>query len=237
MNATCLIVDDEPLARKLLMDHASKVEGLAVTGECANAIEATAWLRTQPVDLIFLDVQMPEITGLQFVRALKNPPAIIFTTAYRDFAPEAFDADAVDYLVKPISFDRFLKAVNRFLDQYEASPVSEQASVNDDQVIYIRSDRKTIKLALADVRYIESLDDYVKVHTRNQIWVTRENISKLVQHLPESFVRIHRSFVINTRFLTAFTGESVFLDKLELPFGRAFKRAAWPILQRPSNKA
>lgn len=226
MSAGCLIIDDEPFARKLLIEHVSKVEGLHVAGECVNAVEATAWLRAQPVDLIFLDVQMPEISGLQFIRSLKNAPAVIFTTAYRDFAPEAFDADAVDYLVKPISFERFLRAVNRFLDDYEAIPGSKRTSRADDHVIYIRADRKTVKLALADVRYIESLDDYVKVHTSNKAWVTRENISKLAQHLPESFVRIHRSFIINTRFLTAFTGESVFLDKQELPLGRAFKHAA-----------
>jgi two-component system LytT family response regulator len=233
MKARCLIVDDEPLARKLLADHASKIESLEVMGACANAMEASHWLRSQKVELVFLDIQMPEINGLQFVQSLKNPPAIIFTTAHRNFAPEAFDLEALDYLLKPISFDRFLKSVHKFFDWLAIHQVPAQlARANEDAFIYIKSDRKTIKVALAEIRYIESLDDYVKVHTTNRVWITHENISTFADTLGESFIRIHRSFLIHTRFLTAFTNESVFLDKTELPFGRTFKRLALAQLQQ-----
>lgn len=233
MTSKCLIVDDEPLARKLLANHASKVEGLEVVGECANAMEAFGTLRTQPVDLVFLDIQMPEISGLQLVQTLKNPPAIIFTTAFREFAPEAFECDAIDYLVKPISFERFLKSVHKFFDRHTTRlPEAPPSAEANERFIFIKSDRKTVKLPLAEIRYIESLDDYVKVHTTTQVWITRENITSLEKLLTENFVRIHRSFLINPRSITAFSNESVFLDKTELPFGRAFKRLAMAQLQR-----
>jgi DNA-binding LytR/AlgR family response regulator len=220
-------VDDEPLARKLLADHASKIEGLELTGFCANALEASHELRAHPVDLIFLDIQMPEISGLQFVQSLQNSPGIIFTTAHRDFAPEAFELDAIDYLVKPISFDRFLKSIHKFFSRKASdSPTGSSSSHVNERFIYIKSERKTIRLALADIRYLESLDDYVKVHMVDRTYITRENISSLEKMLGQDFIRIHRSFLIHTCFLTAFSNESVFVGKTELPFGRAFKRQA-----------
>lgn len=222
-----LIVDDEPLARKLIAMHCSKMEGLENAGEFCDAIEAGNFLRTNPTDLIFLDIQMPEITGLQFVSTLKSPPAIILTTAFRDFAPEAFDLDVVDYLLKPISFERFVKSVNKFFDKMARSENKMASPEPTSEFIHIKSDRKIHKIMLSDVLYLESLDDYVKIFLRDKILVTRENITSLDQRLPrEKFVRIHRSFIVSVGSVNTVSAEGVELGSKRLPFGRAFKQMA-----------
>jgi DNA-binding LytR/AlgR family response regulator len=221
-----LIVDDEPLARKLILSHASKIDGLELAGECGNAMEAINLLRTKTIDLIFLDIQMPEMTGLQFVSTLKNPPSIILTTAYRDFAPEAFDLNVIDYLLKPISFERMVKAVNKFFDSKRENSAAaiEQSGT---RFIHVRADRKVHKLQEDEIVYIESLDDYVKIHLKSTSLVTRENISTLEAKLPSPlFVRIHRSFIINSKWIKTISNESIELNGKELPFGRTFKKSA-----------
>lgn len=222
-----LIVDDEPLARKLIISHAAKIEGLELAGECGNAIEAMNFLRVRTVDLVFLDIQMPEVTGIQFVQSLKNPPFIIFTTAYRDFAPEAFELEAIDYLLKPISFERFAKSVNKFFERKaSAGSVAEKQSELGD-FLYLKVERKMVRIALTDIVYIESLDEYVKVHANDKTFVTRENISTLEQKLDKSFfVRIHRSFIVSTKWVISVSAEGVELRNKILPFGRAFRQSA-----------
>ncbi len=223
-----LIVDDEPLARKLIASHASKIEGLELAGECGNAIVAANLLRNKAVDLIFLDIQMPEMTGLQFVGTLKNPPAIILTTAFRNYAPEAFDLNVVDYLLKPISFERLLKSVNKFFDR-ELGRTSSVKSVGSDEqrFVHVKADRKIHKILESEVLYIESLDDYVKVHLKDKVLITHENISTLEEKLPyPPFVRIHRSFIINSNWVKTISNEGIGLNGKELPLGRAFKKSA-----------
>lgn len=223
-----LIVDDEPLARKLIASHSAKIEGLELAGECGNAIEAANLLRNKSVDLIFLDIQMPEMTGLQFVDTLKNPPAIILTTAFRNYAPEAFDLNVVDYLLKPISFERLLKSVNKFFDR-ELGRTSSVKSVGSDEqrFVYVKADRKIHKILESEVLYIESLDDYVRVHLKDKVLITRENISTLEEKLPyPPFVRIHRSFIINSNWVKTISNEGIGLNGKELPLGRAFKKSA-----------
>jgi len=220
-----LVVDDEQLARKLIISHASKIELLELAAECVSGIEAINYIQKNKVDVIFLDIQMPELTGLDFIKTLKNPPAIILTTAHRDFAIDAFELDALDYILKPISFDRFLKAVNKFF-QGRQSNQSEDNIVIAEDVIHIKADRKIYPILLKDILFIESLDDYVKVHLKDRILVTRENISTLEKKLPPSFVRIHRSFIIAKKNVESLSGESIWVGGKELPFGRAFKQAA-----------
>lgn len=221
---SCLIVDDEPLARKLMASHISKIESLTIAGECATAVEAITFLQRKKVDLIFLDIQMPEITGLQFIKTLKNPPAIIFVTAHREFAFEAFDLNVLDYLQKPISFERLLKAVNKY---FERKPSTEIEVSETDEFIYLKSERKNIRIVLKDILYIESLDDYVKVHFQDRFIITRENISSLEQSLPKTkFVRVHRSFIISISKVEGMTAEYLEIGKKQIPFGRAFKQAA-----------
>lgn len=223
-----LIVDDEPLARKLIASHASKIEGLELVGECGNAIEAANLLRNKSVDLLFLDIQMPEMTGLQFVTTLKNPPAIILTTAFRDYAPEAFDLNVVDYLLKPISFERLLKSVNKFFDREQGKESSSVSITHEeDRSIHIKADRKIHKVKESEMLYIESLDDYVKIHLKDMILITRENISTLEEKLPyPPFVRIHRSFIVNTKWVKIISSDGIEINGKALPFGRAFKKSA-----------
>src|SRR5688572_28145814 len=190
MNWKVLVVDDETLARKLIVSHIAKVEGLQLAGESGSAIHAGNFLRLHSVDLIFLDIQMPEIDGMKFIGTLKKPPAVIFTTAYRDFAPEAFEVDAIDFLLKPVSFERFLKAVSKFFDRKAlvGSKVIESDSTN---VLYVKADRKIHRIPLDEVTYLESMDEYVRVHLLNKVLVTRENISSIEKKLEGGgFVRI-----------------------------------------------
>jgi DNA-binding LytR/AlgR family response regulator len=238
MKIKCLVIDDEPLARKLIVSHISKIESLEMVGECANAIEAGNFLRMSKADLLFLDIQMPEINGLQFIGTLKNPPAIILTTAYRDFAPEAFDLDVVDYLLKPISFDRFTKSVNKYFDKRLEGKTSDVLDPNKSSAfIYLKADRKNHKILLKEIIYIESLDDYVKVHLKEVTLVTRENISSLEAILPTGiFVRIHRSFIINTHYISAISSDSIEIKGKELPIGRAFKKSALALLNLKLSK-
>lgn len=226
MKYSYLIVDDEPMARKLVASHAAKIDGLLSAGECTNAMEASNILRSKLVDLIFLDIQMPEMSGLQFLHTLKNPPAVILTTAHRDFAPEAFDMSVLDYLLKPISFERFLKAVNKFFEQRVTKPILPVPE-SEVHTIYIKADRRIYKLSCTEILYLESLDNYVKVHLKDKVIVTRESISSLEAKLAvHQFVRIHRSFIVNVKSIKSLNGESVEVNGKELPFGRAFKKSA-----------
>ncbi|HEY5823000.1 MAG TPA: LytTR family DNA-binding domain-containing protein [Cyclobacteriaceae bacterium] len=231
MKFNYLVVDDEQLARKLILSHASKVETLELTGECSSAIEAANAVRKHKIDLIFLDIQMPELNGLDFLQTLKNPPAIILTTAYRDFAIEAFELDVLDYLLKPISFERFLKATNKFFQSKQPDQVRIDSST-DDTLIYLKADRRIYPVELDEILYIESLDDYVKVYLTNRVLITRENISALEQKLPATlFVRIHRSFIISRKKINSMSSEFVQIAGKDLPFGRAFKQSAMALLK------
>jgi DNA-binding LytR/AlgR family response regulator len=227
-----LIIDDEPLARKLVFSHTSKIEGLELAAECRDAIEASNFLRSKSVDLLFLDIQLPEIDGLKLIGTLKNPPSVIITTAYRDFAPEAFDLDVIDYLLKPIAFERMVKAVNKFFDRKTSVNSIAVSTEGQKHFIYIKADRKMHKLYVEDILYIESLDDYVKIHLHNQVLITRENISQLEQKLAsEAFIRIHRSFLVSAKAVTCISQEGVEIRNKWLPFGRAFKHSAMASLQ------
>lgn len=229
MTSRCMIVDDEPLARKLLASHVKKVEGLSLVGECGSAVEALNMLQQKKVDLLFLDIQMPEFTGLQLIKTLQHPPAVILTTAHREFAADAFDLNVLDYLLKPISFDRFLKAVNRYFNLVQPSAAPSE-SAGDDFFI-VRSERKMVKVPFSQILYLESLDDLVAIHLNDQVLHTRESISHIAGHLPEKqFVRIHRSFIVSIPRINTITAEGVEIGKKFIPFGRAFKQAAWKAL-------
>ena len=221
-----LIIDDEPLARKLIQSHAAKVEWLEEAGICSSAIDAHNLLRKTSVDLLFLDIQMPELSGLEFIKTLRQPPAVIFTTAYREFAVDAFELDAVDYLVKPISFERFLKSLDKFIAtrSVEKSKVVEE---NEPNIIHIKAERKIFPVSHTRILYVESLDNYVKVHLPDKVLITHETISSFEERLPSgSFVRIHRSFIINVKQIQSISSEGVIVGGIELPFGRAFKQLA-----------
>ena len=231
MNLRYIVIDDEQLSRKLIVSHAAKVDSLVFAGECSNAIDGANLLRKTRVDIIFLDIQMPELTGLEFIKTLKAPPAIVLTTAHREFAADAFELDVVDYLVKPISFERFLKAVNKLTLYHQANEPSETPS-EVPGMIYVKADRKVFPVELGEILYIESLDNYVKVHLRNRTITTRENITQFEAMLPSTqFVRIHRSFIVSRKHIESISSETVQISGKELPIGRAFKQTALRLLK------
>jgi DNA-binding LytR/AlgR family response regulator len=230
MSIRCLVVDDEPLARKLLISYVETCHDLVLVGACATAMEARIKLREEKIDLVFLDIQMPQLTGMQLLQTLNTKPAIVFTTAYRDYAPEAFEVDAMDYLVKPISQERFLKAVDKYYERFRPDKVSVNGEVDD--TIFIRADRVQHKVFKSTILYVESLDNYVKVVLKDKTIITRETITSLEKRLsPPDFVRIHRSFIVNSKNIQTLSLESIRIGDKELPLGRAFKQRALSILR------
>ncbi|HJS55524.1 MAG TPA: LytTR family DNA-binding domain-containing protein [Chitinophagaceae bacterium] len=225
----CLVIDDEPPAQVVLKKYIGQVERLELAGTCNSAVEAISFLQTEPVDLLFLDIQMPGLLGTKFVRTLNNPPKVIFTTAYRKFAVEGFELNVVDYLLKPISFERFLTGVNKIF-QLNLQPASGKRQVpetdpeSNHPFLYLRSDRKMVKVLFNDILYVESLKDYIKIVTVNKTIITRQSISSLEQMLPkDAFLRIHRSYIVAMNRIDSFNGEKIDIAKNELPIGRLFK--------------
>lgn len=235
----CVLVDDEPLALDVLASYIQRVDGLELTARCDNALKAFEVLRNQSVDLIFLDIQMPKLNGIDFLKTIQNPPKVIFTTAYREYALEAFDLDAVDYLLKPIPFGRFLKALSKAFGQIQTAtqnmgpiPGNEdyEPYISTDTLI-VKSDKKMIKINLKDIIYIESLKDYVIIHLSDKRVVTKQKISFLEQKLMENnFLRIHRSFLVSAPKITAFTPSHIEINGQELPIGRSYKSEVGKIL-------
>lgn len=236
----CLVIDDEPPAREILKQHISGIEALELTGTCGNAVEAITFLKEQKVDLLFLDIQMPQLLGTNFIRTLKNPPKVIFTTAYRKYAVEGFELDAVDYILKPISFERFLKAVNKVLQTNLAAeqiPVTakENFSEQPNSFLYFRVDRKMVKVFFNDILFIEGLKDYIKIVTGNKTIVTKYVLSTLEEVLPsDEFLRIHKSYIVAINKIESYNADSVEIAKNELPVGRLFKHDVSKVLNASS---
>jgi len=228
----CIIVDDESIARDILAAHLSKIDNITVIATCSNAIEAFNIISTNTIGLIFLDINMPEISGISFAKSINKDSKIIFTTAYREYAVDGFELQAVDYLLKPISFDRLLKAVNLFFEVYSDSeaPVSNEAVSNN--FTFVRSDRKMIKIDFKDIIYIESLGDYVKFHFKDKIITSRDTISAIEAKLPkQGFIRIHRSFIVAMNQITSFTNEHITINNKALPISRSYKKEVLKLLE------
>lgn len=230
MKTKCLIVDDEPLARELIRGHVEKLENFEVVAECSDAMKALNVLREKPVDLIFMDIQMPQITGIEFLKTLKHPPKVIITTAYREYALEGFDLDVVDYLLKPITFERFLKSVNKFYqmnqDDVQLVAPAPNEKMAEEAFIYIKENKKVVKVYLTEIRYIEGLSEYVQVYTDKKKVITKTSLSQMEEKLPaEGFLRIHKSYIVATGKIEAFTANTIEIQGKELPIGRSFKNA------------
>lgn len=233
MKIKCLIVDDEPLAVKLIENHIAKIDVLEVVDTANTAMKAFEILNTQQIDLLFLDIKMPNITGIDFLKSLKHPPKTIFTTAYRDFAIESYELDVVDYLLKPITFERFFKSVDRFLRESVIPQNKIIDNNNDDNYILLKSAGKNHKIILNDITYVESIKDYVKIHkTDGTSIMSKYKIGNLEEELPEKeFVRIHRSFIINKTKITAFSTTDIEVSGIELPIGASFKESAQKLIE------
>lgn len=224
----CLIVDDEAHALDVLETYIDRIDDLHLAGRCTNAIEAFNQLKKEPVDLLFLDIQMPRLTGIEFLKNIDNPPKVIFTTAYRDYALEGYELNVLDYLLKPISFERFLKAVNKAWDRPSApvstQPVSFQEKRQEDPFLFLKADKKMVKVKLADILWIESLKDYVMVKTAEKEVITYQKISYLDEKLPEDqFIRVHRSFIVSRDKIDAFSATQVEIGSHSIPIGRNYK--------------
>lgn len=230
----CIIVDDEPLAIEVIESHISKLDDVEIVAKCSNALKAFEILQKHTVDLIFLDIQMPKLTGIDFLKTLQNAPKVIFTTAYRDYALESYDLNAVDYLLKPISFDRFLKAIGKVYGQNQlvtSVTTPTVANSQSEDYIYVKADKKMVKVQLNEVLYIESLKDYVRIKTVNKTVITHQKISYLEEKLPEKeFARIHRSYIISIKKVDSFSTMAVEIGDQELPIGRNYKQNVMQLL-------
>lgn len=227
----CLIVDDEPIAQNILKDFISKVDYLNLEGCCSNANEAFNEVQKKQIDLIFLDINMPGIDGMAFAKIIPNEIHVIFTTAYREYAIEGFDLEATDYLLKPIPFERFLKAVAKAKESLESK--SPQKAQEESEFIFVRQDRKMEKIFLSEILYVESQADYIKIHLKNRFFIVRESISNFESKLPESqFIRFHRSFIGNILAIDSYTHEFLEIGGKALTISRSYKEEVMKRLQQ-----
>lgn len=236
MAINCLIIDDEPPARDVLRRYVEELPILKLCGECGNAIQALSFLQQQPIDLLFLDIRMPQLNGIDFIKTLKHPPKIIFTTAYSEYALEGYELDVVDYLMKPIRFDRFLKAINKAFPANDLKRPILQPSVHPEKenaaFVYFRADRKMVKVLLNDILYVESMKDYVKVFTHTSTIITKQSISSVETMLPEKkFVRTHRSYIVSVDKIKSFTSEVLEIGKSEIPIGKLYRNSVLRLLE------
>ncbi|MFB6342103.1 LytR/AlgR family response regulator transcription factor [Saccharicrinis sp. FJH62] len=232
MKNKCIIVDDEPLAQALMKDHVSKLEDFELVGVCSNAMEAMTALHNNKIDLMFLDIHMPQISGIEFLKILKNPPKVIFTTAYREHALEGFELDVVDYLLKPITFERFLKSVNKFYQtKSDTVQVNEGIKGPDDSYIYVKENKMVKKIPLKDILYIEGYSEYVRIYMPDKRIITKASLTELENKLPaDDFLRIHKSYIVSVPHITAFSASIIEIKEKELPIGRNYKNSVMKAL-------
>ena len=223
----CIIVDDEPIAREILENHLQKIKAVNIVATCKNAIEAFNEINLSQIDLIFLDINMPEISGLSFAKSINKNIKVIFTTAYREYALDGFNLQAVDYLLKPISFERLLQAVNKFIGENNIEVANSKTKIIEEKndFIFVRADRKMVKINFTEINYIESFSDYLKFHLNEKVIITRETISNIEAKLPKAdFLRIHRSFIVSISKIESFTNEFIEVHKKALPISRSYKK-------------
>ena len=221
---SCAVIDDEPIARDILEDFISQDERLLLQGNYKNAKEAMKGITSQPVELLFLDINMPGLTGFQFLKTMTNPPAVIFTTAYREHAMEGFEANAIDYLLKPIAIERFLLSVNKvwkFLRPASIETAEAPALIENNDFFFVKADGGLVKIFFEEILFIEALKEYVKIVTKDKSVITYHTISGLEEKLPAGkFYRIHRSYIVSIKAITSIEGFAVRIDKHELPISR-----------------
>ena len=220
MKYRCIIVDDEELARGLIETHLFQVANFELVATCASAIEAHQVLQEEEIDLMFLDIEMPVLKGTDFLKNLTQPPKVILTTAYREYAMDGFELNVVDYLLKPIIFSRFLKSIEKFIALVGKSNVIS----NKPNHIFIQSNKKNIKVVLDDILYVESIKDYIRIHFVGEKIIFKSGISAFANRLDQRFLRVHRSFIVNVNKVTAYTKKDIELDKIQIPIGEFYKK-------------
>ena len=232
-SVSCIIVDDEIIAREIIAAHLSKIDNMQVAAQCKNAIEAFNFISNNTVDLVFLDINMPEISGIAFAKSINKDIKIIFTTAYRDYAVEGFDLQAVDYLLKPIAFERILKSVNRYFEVATLPKITAIEPSETSDFIFVRSERKMLKVDFNAIIYVESFSDYIKFHLQDKTIITRETISAIEAKLTKKrFLRIHRSYIICISKIQSFTHEHITINNTALSISRSYKKEVLKHLEK-----
>jgi DNA-binding LytR/AlgR family response regulator len=235
MKLHCLLIDDEPPALKVLESYISNINGLEIVAQCKNALEALDVLQRKTIDVIFLDIKMPKILGIEFLRNLSHPPKVIFVTAYRDYAVDGYELDAVDYLVKPVSFERFLKAIIKLklILGDRTSIQNNDYLANPDVFIYLKADRSMKKIFINDILFIESWKDYIKLFlTGDKSLLIKKSISSMETILSEhKFLRVHRCYMVSMNKISGYNALSVQIGSKEIPIGRLYKQAVLKSLQ------
>jgi DNA-binding LytR/AlgR family response regulator len=225
----CIIVDDEPLALEILESHINNTEGLELAKKCVHAIEASEAIKKENPDVVFLDINMPEVSGLDLAQSLSGGPLVVFTTAYEEYAVEAFEINAIDYLLKPISPDRFSKAVDRVKEYVDLrsndSSTQPEELESEEDFIYVKSEQRLIKIAYNDIFYIEALADYVKIHIAgNKRIITLQTMKNMAAKLPaDKFSRVHRSFIVNLKYIKSLSTNKIELNDKQIPIGKNYK--------------
>ncbi|WP_420385085.1 LytR/AlgR family response regulator transcription factor [Roseivirga sp.] len=223
MSLTCLIIDDEPFARKLLLDFCGRLPDVQVEGDFSNGLDAMQYLSQHPVDFIFLDIKMPGITGIEMINSLRNPPKVIFTTAFAEYAIDGFELDAIDYLLKPFDFSRFLKAINKVRSTLPQEPADKEKGASSG-FIFVKDGRELTKLQLSDVLYIKGQKDYVMFVMRDRRVMSLMNLRDLEQELAgKAFVRIHQSYIINAHHIISISNDKVKVGSEFLPVSQSYK--------------
>jgi DNA-binding LytR/AlgR family response regulator len=237
--ARVIIVDDEPLALDVMETYVEKLPSLELVARCENAVQAFDVLSREEVDIMFLDIQMPQLTGIDFLKSLSNPPLVIFTTAYPNYAIEGYELNVIDYLLKPISFERFMKSVNKALSQLElqndtgAAANSTESQDEEADFIFVKADKKLIKINYADINYIEGLKDYVIIKMATSRVITLQTMKSLEEKLPSTiFKRIHRSYIVNLDKIDAVVGNMVEVEKKHLPIGKNYREELLNIVNK-----
>lgn len=234
----CIAVDDEPLALQLLQDNIGKVPFLNLVAACSDAFEAIRVLQEKTIDLIFIDIQMPGLSGLQFISSLENKPLVIFITAYKQYALESYDLAVVDYLVKPVSLERFIKACNRAKEMHELKSLKQQSkNIYSKDFTFVNVDYSQVKLIFSDIIWIEGLRDYLKIHLKStsKPLIVRASLKSIEPELPSNkFIRIHKSFIISLESITSIRKNSVFIKDMELPIGETYREEVEKLIRHNS---
>ena len=234
MNLNCLITDDEPIALEIMEDFVGQVPGLVLAGKCKNAMETMASLREQNIDVLFLDIQMPGINGIDFIRSVKKPPALILTTAFPQYAMEGYDLDVVDYLLKPISLDRFLNACDKLFNRNIISETNNKdlSDNTSSRYFFIKSNLDYVKVLYADVLYIEGLENYVRIYCENQTITTLGTMKHMEDILPaQNFMRIHRSYIVNLEKVSGIYNFLFRIGTKEFNIGKSYRKAVLDTLK------
>lgn len=229
-----MIVDDEPIAQDVIKKFVEQIPDFKLVTVCDNAIEAYNMLKTHKIDLVFLDIEMPELNGMSLIKILKNPPEIIITTAYPNYAVEGFELDVTDYLLKPVSFARFLKAIEKLGKRDFVNIVSEKVQSSDENFVFVKSNNEFIKIEIKKILYIEALENYISIFTNDRKLIALTNLKKISTTLPDTFIRVHRSYLVNFAHINSFYGNILKIGNKEIPIGRSYRDEVLKLLKEKS---